>query len=41
MKTILMKPNIASTERRIIQLQVLLECCYINGKFTWKLKSSP
>jgi hypothetical protein len=24
-----MKPNIVSTERRILHLQVLLECCYI------------
>ena len=29
MKAILLKPNIVSTERRILHLQVLLECCYI------------
>jgi hypothetical protein len=40
MKTILMKPNIVSTERRILHLQVLLEFCeHINGKFTrWTFK---
>jgi hypothetical protein len=29
MNAILMKPNIVSTERRILHIQVLLECCYI------------
>ena len=29
MKAILMKPNIVSTERHILHLQVLLKCCYI------------
>jgi hypothetical protein len=33
--------NILSTERYILHMQVLLECCYIIGKFTMgKLKSS-
>jgi hypothetical protein len=32
MKEIFMKPNIISTERRILHLQVLLECYYIEMK---------